>query len=455
MNIIKRNISESSAQSNARLSAVFALAYTLDKNKPMDSAWLADRYFFSMSPSDKAFTQLLVKTVLRHLGQIDAIIATLLERPLPVKSSRVNHILRIGIAQLIWLKTPQHAAVHSAVEITKQIRMEKFSGLVNAVLKRVIAEGDAIIKQQDAAHINTQKWLWDAWSEAYGEVNARKIAEVHMVEPPLDITAKSTPEIWAKELGGTLLPTGSIRLHDARNITHLKGFADGSWWVQDMAASIPALLLGDVKDKKVIDFCAAPGGKTAQLAASGAKVSAIEMSKERMNVLKSNLNRLKLPAECINIDASIYSPEFTVDAILLDAPCSATGTIRRHPDVAWHKKPEDVERLTEIQYKLLDHALDILKEGGVLVYSVCSLQPEEGERQLTRILSARSDIEPVPVKPDMVGGLKECITARGEIRTLPLHLAEIGGMDGFYAVVLAKKGKTNEKNKNSAVDSSV
>jgi 16S rRNA (cytosine967-C5)-methyltransferase len=439
MNIIKQNISETSAQSNARLSAVFALVHTLDKNKPMDSAWVTDRHFFSMSPSDKAFTQLLVKTVLRHLGQIDAIIGKLLERPLPSKSARVNHILRIGIAQLIWLRTPQHAAVHSAVEITKQIRMEKFSGLVNAVLKRVIAEGEDIIKLQDPAKLNTPKWLWEAWSNAYGEENARKIAEIHMAEPPLDITVKSDPENWAKELGGTVLPTGSVRLNEARNITHLKGFADGSWWVQDMAATIPALLLGDVKDKRVIDSCAAPGGKTAQLAAKGAIVTAIEMSKERINVLKSNLNRLKLQADCINIDAGQYSPEFKVDAILLDAPCSATGTIRRHPDVAWHKKPEDIVRLQEIQHKLLNHALDILKDGGVLVYAVCSLQPEEGEQQISRILSERNDVSLSPVDSVLIGGMKECITKRGEVRTLPFYLAESGGMDGFYAAILIKK----------------
>lgn len=453
MSIIKQNISETSAQSNARLSAVFALVHTLDKNKPMDGAWVADRHFPSMSPSDKAFTQLLVKTVIRHLGQIDAIIASLLERPLPSKSARVTHILRIGIAQLIWLKTPQHAAVHSAVEITKQFRMEKFSGLVNAVLKRVIAEGETIIKQQDSAQINTPKWLWDAWSGAYGKENARKIAEAHIVEPPLDITVKSNPETWAKELGGTLLPTGSVRLYNAKNITHLKGFADGSWWVQDVAATIPALLPGDIEEKRVIDFCAAPGGKTMQLAAKGAKVTAIEMSKERMSILKGNLNRSKLQAECINIDASLYSPGFTVDVILLDAPCSATGTIRRHPDVAWHKKPEDVARLSEIQHKLLNHALDILKDGGILVYAVCSLQPEEGEQQISRILSERKDVSLLPVNPDMVGGLDQCITGRGEIRTLPFHLGEIGGMDGFYAAIL-KKGKVNEKDKNITINSS-
>lgn len=441
MNIKKQNISESSLPSNARLSAMVALAHTIDKGKPLDSAWGEDRHFASMSPSDRAFTQLLVKTVLRRLGQIDAMIALFLEHPLTSKTSRITHILRLGIAQLIWLETPHHAAVHSSVEMTKQIKMEKFGGLINAVLKRVIKEGATIVAGQDAEKLNTPQWLWDAWQKAYGAEKTHKIADMHMTEPPLDITVKTDSAFWAEELGGIVLPTGSIRLRDAKNITHLKGFSEGNWWVQDMAATIPARLLGDVKDKVIIDLCAAPGGKTAQLAAAGAKVSAVDRSKERITMLKTNVHRLKLQAEYITTDASKWLPSFAPDAILLDAPCSATGTLRRHPDVAWHRKPEDIARLAETQNKLLNHALDILKSGGTLVYAVCSLQPEEGELQITRILSERGDVSLVAVDPAMIGGLKECITKRGEVRTLPCHLAESGGIDGFYAAVLVKKGK--------------
>lgn len=439
MNTKKQNIAESSLPSNARLSAMVALAHTIDKGKPLDSAWAADRHFASMSPSDKAFTQLLVKTVLRRLGQIDELIGKFLEHPLTSKTARITHILRLGIAQLIWLETPPHAAVHSSVEMTKQIKMEKFGGLVNAVLKRVIKEGREIIENQDAAKLNTPQWLWDAWEKAYGAEKTRKIADMHMVEPPLDITVKDDPSSWAEQLGGVVLPTGSVRLRDAKNITHLKGFADGGWWVQDVAATIPALLLGDVKDKRVIDLCAAPGGKTAQLAAAGAKVSAVDRSKERITILKTNIHRLKLQAEYITTDASKWLPTFAPDAILLDAPCSATGTLRRHPDVAWHRKPEDITRLAETQHKLLNHAINILKSGGTLVYSVCSLQPEEGEQQITKILSERDDISLVPVNPATIGGMKECLTGRGEVRTLPFHLGELDGMDGFFAAALLKK----------------
>ncbi len=439
MNTKKQNIAESSLPSNARLSAMVALAHTIDKGKPLDSAWAADRHFASMSPSDKAFTQLLVKTVLRRLGQIDELIDKFLEHPLTSKTARITHILRLGIAQLIWLETPPHAAVHSSVEMAKQIKMEKFGGLVNAVLKRVIKEGREIIESQDAAKLNTPQWLWDAWEKAYGAEKNRKIADMHMVEPPLDITVKDDPASWAEQLGGVVLPTGSVRLRDAKNITHLKGFADGGWWVQDVAATLPARLLGDVKDKRVIDLCAAPGGKTAQLAAAGAKVSAVDRSKERITILKTNIHRLKLQAEYITTDASKWLPAFAPDAILLDAPCSATGTLRRHPDVAWHRKPEDITRLSETQHKLLHHALNILKSGGTLVYSVCSLQPEEGEQQITKILAERDDISLVPVSPATIGGMKECLTKRGEVRTLPFHLGELDGMDGFFAAVLLKK----------------
>lgn len=425
--------------SNSRLSAVIALVHILDKSKPLDTAWADNRHFLALSPSDKAFTQLLVKTILRRKGQIDNLISQLLDHPLTNKTSRITHILRLGIAQLIWLETPAHAAVHSSVEITKQIKMAKFSGLINAVLKRVVKEGRKIIDQQDAAILNTPDWLWQSWEKTYGKEAARKIAETNMKEPPLDITVKSDPELWAEQLGGIVLKNCSVRLQSAKNITHLKGFSDGEWWVQDAAASIPARLFGDVNGKHIIDLCAAPGGKTAQLLSAGAKVLAVDRSKERISILKTNMHRLKLRADYVVADATELSPNFVPNAILLDAPCSATGTLRRHPDVAWHRKPEDIARLTETQYKLLNHALDILKPDSTLVYSVCSLQPEEGELQISRILSERSDVTLVAIDPEIVGGLKEYMTERGEVRTLPFYLSELGGMDGFFAATLVKK----------------
>jgi len=423
---------------SARLCALGALVQSLDKQKPLDSAWAADRHFSSLSPSDRAFAQMLAKTTLRRFGQIEAILEHFLERPLPSSASRIMHTLRLGVAQLIWLETPPHAAVHSAVEMTKQLKMEKFGGLVNAVLKRVSLEGKAIADAQDAPYINTPEWLWKSWEKAYGPEATRKIAEIHLKDPPLDITVKSDPAFWAEQLGGIVLPMGSVRLRETRNITQLKGFSEGYWWVQDMAATIPARLLGDVREKRVIDLCAAPGGKTAQLAAGGAKVSAVDRSKERIAMLKTNVHRLKLQADYITTDASKWLPVIAPDAILLDAPCSATGTLRRHPDVAWHRKPEDIARLVQTQSKMLQHAFDMLKPGGRLVYSVCSLQPEEGEQQITAFLSERKNAILNRVDPAILGGLTECITSRGEVRTLSCHLAELDGMDGFYAAVLTK-----------------
>lgn len=429
---------------SARLSALGALVHALDKNKPLDAAWAQDRHFTSLSPSDRAFAQLLAKTALRRKGQIDAILKEFIERPLSSGASRIMHTLRLGVAQLIWLETPPHAAVHSAVEMTKQLKMEKYSGLVNAVLKKVSMQGKAIADKQDAAKLNTPEWLWKSWEKAYGPEITRKIAEIHLTEPPLDITVKTDPDFWAEQLGGVVLPLssnfgGSVRLRETRNITQLKGFAEGYWWVQDLAATIPARLLGNVHDKRVIDLCAAPGGKTAQLAAGGAKVQAVDMSKERITMLKTNVHRLKLQADYVTTDASKWLPAFAPDAILLDAPCSATGTLRRHPDVAWHKKPEDITRLTETQHKLLHHALGILKPGGTLIYATCSLQPEEGERQIAQLLEEHKEVSLQPINAAELGLPPECVTPKGEIRTLPCHLSELGGMDGFYAAKLMKK----------------
>lgn len=423
--------------SNARLCALGALVHTLDKGKPLDGAWAQDRHFNALSPSDRAFAQLLAKTTLRRLGQIDALLATYLEHP--IRAARIMHVLRLGIVQLIWLETPPHAAVHSAVELAKQLKLEKYGGLVNAVLKRAAQGGKAVIDAQDAGKLNTPSWLWESWEKTYGAAAAQRMADMHLLDAPIDITVKSDPDYWATQLGGIVLPMGSVRLREKRNITQLKGFAEGNWWVQDIAATIPARLLGNVHDKRVIDLCAAPGGKTAQLAVAGARVSAVDMSKERIAMLKTNVHRLKLQADYVTTDASKWLPAFAPDAILLDAPCSATGTLRRHPDVAWHRRPEDITRLTETQHKLLRHALDILKPGGMLVYSVCSLQPEEGEAQISAVLAERKDVTLKPIEASALGGLAECITARGEVRTLPCHLAELDGMDGFYAAVLVKK----------------
>jgi len=357
----------------------------------------------------------------------------------PVSAPRIAHTLRLGTAQLLFLGTPPHAAVHSSVELAKQLKLERLSGLVNAVLKKVAQEGTKLIEAQDEAVINTPPWLYASWMRNYGKETAHAIAASHLNDPPLDLSAKSNPAEWTEKLSGTLLPNGSIRLSEARGITQLAGFSEGEWWVQDVAASLPASLFGDLHGKKVLDLCAAPGGKTAQMILAGAKVTAIDQSKERMATLKTNLHRLKLSAEYAVCDVLKYKPESAPDAILLDAPCSATGTARKHPDVLRHRRSEDIARLADTQQKLLHHALDMLKSGGILVYAVCSLQPEEGEEQIAALLKSRDDVKRKPIDPALIGGLNDCITKQGDLRTLPCHLATIGGMDGFYAAVLVKR----------------
>lgn len=311
------------------------------------------------------------------------------------------------------------------------------AALVNAVLRRLSREGRALADAQDAPRLNTPNWLWRSWRAAYGEKTARRIAAAHLAEPPLDLTAKSDASAVADTLGGTLLPTGSVRVDAKGPITTLPGFANGDWWVQDAGAALPARLLGDVVGRRVIDLCAAPGGKTAQLAAAGADVVAIDQSAGRLELLTENLARLGLTSEVVSADAATWRPPTESDAVLLDAPCSATGTIRRHPDVARLKRPRDVSAMAEIQTRLLAAAVDMIRPGGPLVYCVCSLEPEEGERQVEPLIAA-GRVRRSPIRPAEVDGLGDLLSPSGDLRTLPCHLADAGGIDGFYAARLIR-----------------
>ncbi|MFO0388887.1 MAG: RsmB/NOP family class I SAM-dependent RNA methyltransferase [Alphaproteobacteria bacterium] len=423
---------------SARLSCLHALTLCLEKKLPLENTWGEDAGFATLPPQDKAFAQRLARTTIRHLGQIDDVLSKFLEQPLHDKAPIAMHVLRMGTAQLLWMEIPAHAAVHSSVELAKESGQYPYTGLVNAVLKNLSEQGHLLIKRQkNIGKLNTPLWLWKNWVEAHGEDTAENIARAHMLEAPLDISVKSDADAWAKKLGGEVLPEGSVRIAEPPAITQMEGFEEGHWWVQDVAATIPAQLLGDIKGKRVIDLCAAPGGKTAQLIAAGAKVTAVEISKNRMSILKSNLARLQMDAECIVADAYTWKPDFTPDAILLDAPCSATGTLRRHPDVALNKTAGDITRLAATQKKLLNHALDLLPKGGKLVYAVCSLQPEEGEYQINKLLNEKSDVSLIPITS---GVLAPYTTPYGWIRTLPCHKPENGGMDGFFAALLVKGG---------------
>ncbi|NBC32540.1 MAG: methyltransferase domain-containing protein [Alphaproteobacteria bacterium] len=415
----------------ARQAALDVLRAVLARKRPLDEA-LEDPAFGILDPRDRAFARLLAATVLRRLGQLDAVIRTRLSRGLPRRATTVRDILRLGLAQILFLGTPAHAAVDTMVALTGAVGQGAYKKLVNAVLRRVAADGATVLEGQDAPRLNTPDWLWQGWAGAYGEDTARAIAAAHLDEPPLDISVRADPEGWAARLGATVLPTGSLRRPVGGPVSALPGYDEGAWWVQDAASALPARLLGDVHGRRVADLCAAPGGKTAQLAASGALVTAVDRSPRRCDRLRENLERLHLSVDVVAADVEAWEPGERFAAVLLDAPCTATGTIRRHPDIQRLKGPADVARMADLQGRLLARALDLLAPGGVLVWCTCSLQPEEGEAQIAHALAAAPDVRRAPVRPDEVGGFDDILTPAGDIRSLPCHAAAWGGLDGFH-----------------------
>jgi 16S rRNA (cytosine967-C5)-methyltransferase len=419
--------------SDARATALDMLVQLLDRRRPLDELIERHRGFAQLEARDRGFVRLIVATCLRRLGQIDALIAHAMERPLPESAAAARNLLRIGICQLVFLEVPPHAAVGETVALAAEIDRGRYKALANAVLRRLAREGAALVAGQDAARLNSPDWLWQGWSAAYGEAACRAIAEAHLQEPPLDLGVKSDAPLWAERLGAQILPTGSLRRAAGGDIRALPGYDEGAWWVQDAAAALPARLLGEVRGKRVIDLCAAPGGKTAQLALAGARLTALDRSPARISRLAQNLRRLRLAAELVTAEAGTWRPPEPADAVLLDAPCSATGTIRRHPDVAHLKTAEDVARMAAEQDRLLRAALEMLRPGGILVYATCSLEPAEGPERTRAILAAGLPLAHRPITAEEFGWPGELVTAQGDLRTLPFHLAALGGLDGFYA----------------------
>jgi 16S rRNA (cytosine967-C5)-methyltransferase len=426
------------APPSARGVAIDLIAAVLRRRRPLDDAIEESPDMAALQPRDRAFARLLIATVLRRLGQTDALIAHCLNTPLPARAFLVHDMLRLGIAQLLFLRTPPHAAVATTVDLAGARGFPTYKGLVNAVLRRLSVEGPELIAGQDAAVLNTPQWLRDSWNAAYGPKTAHAIAAAHLKEAPLDITAPSEPEKWAQLLDAVVLPTGTLRRSSGGAIMSLPGYKEGAWWVQDAAAALPTRLLGPVAGASVIDLCAAPGGKTAQLAAGGARVTAIDRSPRRLQRLRSNLARLQLAVECVAADAGNWRPPEPVPFVLLDAPCTATGAIRRHPDVPHLKTAEDVARLAAVQERLLDAAAGMLAPGGILVYCTCSLEPEEGVRQIERLLARGAPLERQPIRAEEIGAPAECVSDKGDLRTLPCHLSERDGLDGFFAARLVR-----------------
>ena len=418
----------------ARIVAWAALGKVLRRRLALDESLDLD----GLDDAGRAFARRLAATTLKRLGQIDRLIGHCLDRPLPVKAHRVQDLLRLGVAQLVFLGVAPHAAVDTAVTLARQAGLSAHVKLVNAVLRRLAAEGPALAAGQDAARLNTPDWLWDSWVRAYGDRLCRAIAAAHLEEAPLDLSVKAEPSHWAAALDADLLPTGSLRRAAGVRIATLPGYDQGAWWVQDAAAALPVQLLGRVAGLDVADIGAAPGGKTAQLAAAGARVTAVDRSAPRLGRLADNLARLGLQAEVVEADAGVWQPSRVFDAVLLDAPCSATGTLRRHPDATWLKQPGDVAKLARLQDRLLAAAAGWLRPGGLLVYCTCSLQPEEGPERVAALLADGAPFRRLPIDAAQVGGLAELVSADGDLRTLPCHLGEKGGMDGFYAARLER-----------------
>ncbi len=413
------------------------------EKRAFDEAFASATATRELAPRDRAFARLVATSVLRNRGALNAVIRSFLTKPLPENLGRLEPILLSAAAQLLLLGTPPHAAISLAVDQCRADRSaRRFDKLANAVLRRVSAEGQARLSSLDSVAETFPTWLLDRWSAAYGADRAREIAQASLRAAPLDLTSRGDATELAARVGGLLLPTGSVRLEDAGRIEEIDGFAEGTWWVQDAAAALPAKLLGDIRDKRVADICAAPGGKTAQLAAAGAIVTAIDKSHGRLKRLTANLERLHLNAEIHVADAASYTPAEPFDAVLLDAPCTATGTIRRHPDILYLKRPEDTASLAALQARILDAASRAVRVGGTLVYCTCSLEPEECALQIASFLDRHSEFRRVAITPDEIGGAAAWITSDGDLRTLPTHLSELpeglAGMDGFYAARLTR-----------------
>lgn len=422
------------------------LMQIVERRQPMDGV-LAAAFAGEDKPAvaaerDRALVKLLLATTLRRLGEIDWLLAGLMQKPLPQAASFEKAVLRLGAAQLIFLSMPAHAVVDQAVSSLRD--RSPYRGLVNAILRKISTGSyTGFVDDERTALdplVNLPAWLSERWVAAYGSDTAAAIARQHLEEPPLDLSIKGDCAAFAEKVSGLLLPQGSVRLHRAGVIEALEGFGQGDWWVQDAAATLPVRLLNPRPGEVIFDLCAAPGGKSAQLAVAGAAVVAVDRAAARVARLRANMARLGLKAETIVADILTWMPPAPADAVLLDAPCSATGTIRRHPDVAWTKRPEDLVKLNDMQDRMLQAAASMVKPGGRLVYCVCSLETCEGPARIEKFLATTAGqmFRRAPIHTDRLPGLEAARTEVGDLRTLPHFWADKGGMDGFYACCLVR-----------------
>jgi 16S rRNA (cytosine967-C5)-methyltransferase len=403
-----------------------------------------DPLYINLIPKDRSLLRAITMTALRRRQTLMNVLNTLLDKPLKAHSEDLEAVLMIGAAQILLMNVSDHAAVDLSVETAGQTRTTKpYKGLVNAVLRRMVREKDDLLEtMEDISEL--PEWLLERWTHNYGEDETKAMATLLKEEPYLDLHLKNPCPDFAKEVEGQMLPNGMIRLGRNVAVRTLPGFDEGHWWVQDFAASLPVTLLGTVKDLRIADLCAAPGGKTAQLVKAGARVYAFDISADRMERVKVNMNRLGYRVDMRVMDIRDNWMDEPFDKILLDAPCSSTGTLRRNPDVAYRRNEKDIASLARLQSELLAATAPKLKKGGQLVYSVCSLEPEEGEKQIAAFLDDHPDFALDPVGPEGIFGLSQCLRPDGTVRSLPFHMMHdeprFAGMDGFFAARLLKTG---------------
>ena len=427
----------------SRRAALTLLSNVVRKARPFDQLLETEPGFLALPPRDRALAHMITATCLRRLGQCDHVIKRFQEKPTSL-DPHVEDVLRLGITQILFMAVADHAAVDVSVRLCKEGSAARYKNLVNAMLRRATRE-QAVLRETLAQSTkrNTPKWLWSQWVKDWGEEITTKIACSNMAEAPLDLRFKTNEDLseFQKEIKGKTLFEKSYRLTESHPVTTLPGFQDGTWWVQDAAAALPASLLGDVTGARVLDLCAAPGGKTAQLAAAGAQVTALDRSDKRLKRLRENIARLGLSekVEVVCADGTKWKSPEPYDFVLLDAPCSSTGVIRRHPDIPHLKSPDDIEALAKTQTTLLNHLPNLLKSGGTAIYCTCSTLKTEGENQIEAFLSTHSNFLRKPFKNNTDAVPEEFINEHGDLRLFPFYLQDLGGLDGFFISKLQKK----------------
>jgi 16S rRNA (cytosine967-C5)-methyltransferase len=447
--------SEPAGLSVRRLS-VNVIMHVLKARQALDEAFESALASVSLDSRDTALAKAIAHVTFRYMGSLEHVVLSCCDEGIPAKAGPLRLILLTGAAQILHMDVADHAAVDLAVTLAREDnRSAPYHGLVNALLRRIAREKDDILVHLAPLNYDIPAWLKTSWIKTYGEENAQKLGAAHHQLAPLDLSVKSSPAVWAQKLSGIELSTGSVRLQERTTpIPELEGFEEGEWWIQDVGASLAAQLLHAQKGQRILDMCAAPGGKTAQLAAAGADVTALDRSEKRLKRLEENMARLKLNVKIVVGDASTYEDK-PFDGVLLDAPCSATGTLRRHPEIAWIRTPEDIAKLSLTQSRLLDQAASLVKPQGQLVYCTCSLERAEGETQIKAFLKRHPSFKRSPISYHELGGMDGVITDLGEVRTLPFLSVKtqnknenvgdnilVGniliGMDGFFIARLIR-----------------